>query len=87
MQTRSPILDEIAKAVEGAIGVAQAAGEEARTAVRAQADRWVVELDLVRRDEFEAMRALYDGEIAKLRAELAQLRTPTEVTRPLDDAG
>lgn len=56
MQTRNPFLDEFAKAVESAVGVAQAAGEEARTAFRAQAERWAVELDLVRRDEFDALK-------------------------------
>ena len=56
MQTRNPFLDEFAKAVESAVGVAQAAGEEARTAFRAQAERWAAELDLVRRDEFDALK-------------------------------
>jgi BMFP domain-containing protein YqiC len=49
--------------------LAQSAGEEARAAFRAQADRWVAELDLVRRDEIEALKA----EIAALRAEVAAL--------------
>jgi BMFP domain-containing protein YqiC len=87
MQTRSPIFDEIAKVMENALGVAQAAGEEAKAAVRAQADRVAAELDLVRRDEFEAMRALYDAEIAGLRADMARLKAQTSLTRPADDAG
>lgn len=70
MQTRNPILDEFAKLTTGAMGLAQAAGEEAKTAMRAQADRMVAELDLVRRDEFDALRA----EIAALRAEVATLK-------------
>ena len=49
MQTRNPILDEFAKLTTGAMGLAQAAGEEAKTAWRAQADRIAVEMDLVRR--------------------------------------
>ena len=65
MQTKNPILDEFAKLTTGAMGLAQAAGEEAKTAFRAQADRMVAELDLVRRDEFDALRA----EIAALRGE------------------
>ena len=71
MQTRNPILDEFAKLTTGAMGLAQAAGEEAKTAFRAQTDRVVAELDLVRRDEFDAARA----EIAALRAEIAVLKT------------
>ena len=71
MQTRNPILDEFAKLTTGAMGLAQAAGEEAKTAFRAQADRFVAEMDLVRRDEFDALKA----EIAALRAEIATLKT------------
>ncbi len=70
MQTKNPILDEFAKLTTGAMGLAQAAGEEAKTAFRAQTDRMVAELDLVRRDEFDALRA----EIAALRAEVAVLK-------------
>lgn len=71
MQTKNPILDEFAKLTTGAMGLAQAAGEEAKSAFRAQTDRMAAELDLVRRDEFEALKA----EIAALRAEVASLKT------------
>ena len=36
--------------------------------------RMAAELDLVRRDELEAMRAAFTAELAELRAELAHLR-------------
>jgi BMFP domain-containing protein YqiC len=74
MQTRNPILDEFAKLTTGAMGLAQAAGEEAKTAFRAQTDRLVAEMDLVRRDEFDALKA----EIAALRAEVAALKAPAQ---------
>ena len=70
MQTRNPLLDEFAKLTTGAMGLAQAAGEEAKTAWRAQADRFVAEMDLVRRDEFDVLK----DEIAALRAEIAALK-------------
>ena len=69
MHTRNPFLDEIAKLSTAAVGLAQAAGEEAKSAVRAQTDRLVAELDLVRRDEHEALKA----EVAQLRALLERL--------------
>jgi BMFP domain-containing protein YqiC len=87
MQTRNPFLDEFAKAVESAVGVAQAAGEEARTAFRAQAERWAAELDLVRRDEFDALKTRLEAEIASLRAELASMAQSADKVRPADDAG
>lgn len=98
MQTRNPILDEFAKLTTGAMGLAQAAGEEAKTAWRAQADRIAAEMDLVRRDEFDVLK----DEIAALRAEIAALKsaqdpsaaaaraapgTSTDGTDPGDAAG
>ncbi|MBJ7483988.1 accessory factor UbiK family protein [Brevundimonas sp.] len=69
MQTRNPILDEFAKITTGAMGLAQAAGEEAKAAFRSQTDRVAAELDLVRRDEFDALKA----EVAALRDQLTVL--------------
>ena len=70
MQTQNPFLDEMAKLTTAAMGLAQAAGEEAKAAFRAQTDRLVSELDLVRRDDFDALKA----ELAALRAEVEALR-------------
>jgi BMFP domain-containing protein YqiC len=70
MQTQNPFLDEIAKLTTAAMGMAQAASEEARSAFRAQADRAAAELDLIRREEFEALKA----EVAALRADIQALR-------------
>jgi BMFP domain-containing protein YqiC len=70
MQTQNPLLDEMAKLTTAAMGMAQAACEEAKTAFRAQADRLVAEFDLVRRDELDALKS----EIAALRAEVAALK-------------
>lgn len=72
MQTRNPFLDEMAKLTTGAMGLAQAAGDEARAAMRAQADRFVADMDLVRREELDVLKA----EIAALRAEIAALSKP-----------
>jgi BMFP domain-containing protein YqiC len=72
MQTQNPFLDEFAKLTTAAMGIAQAAGEEAKAAMRAQADKLAAEFDLVRRDEHEALKA----EVAALRAAVAALSTP-----------
>ena len=71
---QNPFLDEIAKLTTAAMGLAQAAGDEAKAAFRAQADRLVAEIDLVRRDDFDALKA----EIAALRAEIAALKAPAK---------
>ena len=72
MQTQNPFLDEFAKLTNAAMGLAQTAGDEAKAAFRAQADRLVADFDLVRRDELDVLKA----EIAALRAELEALKTP-----------
>ena len=74
MQTQNPFLDEMAKLTTAAMGLAQAAGEEAKAAFRAQADRVAAEFDLIRREDFEALKA----EVAALRAEIAALRGTQE---------
>jgi BMFP domain-containing protein YqiC len=70
MQTQNPFLDEMAKLSTAAMGLAQAAGEEAKAAFRAQADRMAAELDLIRRDDYDALKA----EVAQLRAEIEALK-------------
>lgn len=69
MQSQNPFLDEMAKLTQAAMGLAQAAGEEAKSAFRAQSDKWAADLDLIRREEFEALKA----EVASLRAQIATL--------------
>ena len=77
MQTQNPFLDEMAKLSTAAMGLAQAAGEEAKAAFRAQADRMAAEIDLIRRDDFEALKA----EVAALRAEVEALRAAAKPRR------
>ena len=81
MQTQNPFADEFSKLTTAAIGLAQAAGEEAKAAFRAQVDRVAAEMDFVRRDEFEAVKA----EIAALREEVTRLQG--EAARPAQEAG
>lgn len=70
MQTQSSVFDDLARLMTGAMGVAQGMGDEARSFMRAQADRFVAEMDLVGRDEFEAVKQL----AAEARAEADALR-------------
>ena len=81
MQTQNPFLDEMAKLTTAAMGMAQAASEEAKAAFRSQTDRMVAELDLVRRDDYDALKA----EVAALRAEVEALkkaRAPRKAAKP-----
>ena len=55
-QTSNRLLDEFAKLMTDAAGVAQGMRREVETAVRSRAERFLGELDVVQREEFEAVR-------------------------------
>jgi len=63
------ILDEFARLMTDAAGAAQGVRREVETAFRAQAERLLNSMDIVQREEFEAMRDM----AAKARAENAVL--------------
>ncbi|MGV8938874.1 MAG: accessory factor UbiK family protein [Allorhizobium sp.] len=52
------IMDEFAKLMTDAAGAAQGVRKEVETAFQAQAERWMNSMDLVKREEFEAVREM-----------------------------
>jgi BMFP domain-containing protein YqiC len=68
MQTRNPIFDDLSKVMAGAAGMAQAANDEVKTLFRSQAERFVAEMDLARRDEIEALKTLARSALEKAEA-------------------
>jgi BMFP domain-containing protein YqiC len=56
VEPRGRILDDLARLVTDAAGVAQGVRREAETLARAQLDRLITSMDLVSREEFEAVR-------------------------------
>ncbi|WP_299860385.1 accessory factor UbiK family protein [uncultured Hoeflea sp.] len=50
------LLDELAKLMTDAAGAAQGVRREAETAIQAQLERMLNSMDLVKREEFEAVR-------------------------------
>jgi BMFP domain-containing protein YqiC len=57
-QTTNRFFDEIARLMNDAAGVAQGVRREFDTVVRAQAERVLRDLDLVQREEFEAVKEM-----------------------------
>jgi len=74
MQTQSSVFDDLARLMTGAMGMAQGVSGEAKSFLRSQADRFVAEMDLVGREEFEAMKQL----ASEARAEADALRERVE---------
>lgn len=80
-QTTNRLLDDLARLMTDAAGAAQGVRREVATAARAQAERVLADLDVVRREEFEAVKAMAVAardENDRLRAELAALRALVE---------
>lgn len=57
-QTNNRLIDEFAKLASDAAAVADGVRREAETAVRAQAERFLSEMNLVQRDEHDAVKAM-----------------------------
>jgi len=80
------ILDDIAKTATGAVGVLQSAKQEVEALARARLERLLDKLDLVTREEFEAVKSMaakartenetLAARLAKLEARLAARSKP-----------
>ena len=58
MSTKSPMLDDIAGLMTGAMGAARAAGEEMKTAGQSRIRAMIADMDLASREEVEALKAI-----------------------------
>jgi BMFP domain-containing protein YqiC len=56
VQTTNRFFDEVARLMNDAAGVAQGVRREFETLFRSQAERWLRDLDVVKREEFEAVK-------------------------------
>jgi BMFP domain-containing protein YqiC len=82
-QTSNRLLDEVAKLMTDAAGAAQGLRQEAEGLMRAQAERILASMDVVKREEFEAVKTMAEkartenerlaGLVAALEARLAAL--------------
>ncbi len=84
-QTNNRVLDELAKLMADAAGAADGVRREMTTILRSQGERLLGEMDVVQREEFEAVKAMavkareendaLSQRIARLEAEIASLRS------------
>ena len=92
-QTSNRIFDEMARLMNDAAGVAQGVRREFDTLFRAQAERILRELDVVQREDFEAVKemarlAREENEALKARIEAleAKAEKPATTTKSVSDA-
>ena len=86
-QTSNRFLDEIARLMNDAAGVASGVRREFDTMVRNQADRILRDLDVVKREEFEAVKdmarlAREENEVLKARIALLEAKLGTAPSSP-----
>lgn len=84
-QTTGRIFDEMARLMNDAAGVAQGVRREAETVVRTQVERFLRDMDLVKREEFDAvkdMAAAAREENERLAARLAALEAKLGASAP-----
>jgi BMFP domain-containing protein YqiC len=77
-QTSSRIFDNVGRMMNDAAGVADGVRREVESMVRAQAERFVMDMDLVKRDDYNALRELVQNlsaEVRTLKAEVASLKS------------
>lgn len=80
MASNSRIFDDLGKLMNEAAGVADGVRREVETAIKSQGERWIADMDLVKREDFDALRELVQAqgeELKQLRAELAALKGNT----------
>jgi BMFP domain-containing protein YqiC len=92
MQSQNRIFEDMSKIATSAMGTMAGVGREVETMVRARVKELVGGLDMVDRDEFEAVKAMaataraeteaLKAEVAALRATMATTPAPADVPPP-----
>ena len=93
MQTQNRFFDDLARVAAGAMGTLSGVRSEVETRIREQLERVLAGMDLVSRDEFEAVKAMaakarseqedLQRRLAGLESRLAALATPRPVRAQL----
>jgi BMFP domain-containing protein YqiC len=90
MQSQNRFFDDLARVAAGAMGTLSGVKSEVETRIREQLERVLAGMDLVSRDEFEAVKAMaakarseqedLQARVAELESRLAALETPASRT-------
>lgn len=85
-QTQNRIFDELGRLFTNAAGAAQGVRQEIETVIKGQAERLAADMDLVTREEFEAVRAMAqlareENETLKARIEALEAALAKKATK------
>ena len=90
MQTQNRLLDDLARVASGAMGVASSMRGEVEARIRSQLDRLLDDMDLVTREEFDAVKAMAAAareEQERLSARVAELEARLEALAGAPESG
>ena len=76
-QASSRLFDNVGRMMNDAAGVADGMRREVESMVRAQAERFIMDMNLVKREDYDALRELVQrqsNELRDLKAEVAALK-------------
>lgn len=73
MSQSSKLFDELGKLMNNAAGVADGMRREVDTMVKSQLERLIADMDLVKREDFDALRELVQAQSAELKALKAEV--------------
>ena len=87
MQTENPLLDDLARVATGALGALTGMRAEVEARLRDQFGRVLARMDLVTREEFDAVRAMaakarLEQEALARRLEVIESRLQAQAARP-----
>ena len=90
MQSQNRFFDDLARVAAGAMGTLSGVKSEVETRIREQLERVLAGMDLVSRDEFEAVKAMaakarseqedLEKRVAGLESQLAEMRSRSSTT-------
>jgi len=97
MQTRNPLLDDLARVLGGAMGTMGGMRESMEARVKDRLSQLLAGMDLPSREEFEAIKAMaakaragqeaLEAKLADLEARLAALEAPKPAAQSANEAG
>ena len=82
MTQGSRLFDELGKLMNNAAGVADGVRREIETAVKSQLERMINDMDLVKREDYDALRELVQAQSAELKALTAEVETLKSKSTP-----
>jgi BMFP domain-containing protein YqiC len=95
MQSQNRFFDDLARVAAGAMGTLSGVRSEIETRIREQLEKVLAGMDLVSRDEFEAVKAMagkarseqedLQRQLARLESRLATLAPPSTGSSPAAD--